>query len=60
MSFEERRKLKKLLCLQLGINTKVDKDLRIRRCGTPIMEIENDIPSPPPQKNSKSLALLPC
>jgi hypothetical protein len=48
LSFDDRKKLKKLLCLNLGINPKIDKDLRIRRCGTPVMDIENDIPSPPP------------
>jgi hypothetical protein len=57
---EDRQKLKKLLFLQQGINPKIDRDLRIRRFGTPVNEMENDIPSPPPQKNSKSLALLPC
>ena len=37
---------------------KIDKDLRVRRHGTPVTDMVDDIPSPPPQKNSKSLALL--
>lgn len=43
-----------------GIDQKIDKDLRISQTGTPALDMLDDMPSPPPQKNSKSMALLPC
>lgn len=40
---------------------KFDRDVQVNRCGTPAMDMDDkDMPSPPPQKTSRSLALLPC
>jgi len=40
---------------------KFDRDLHVRRVGTPVQNMNDvDIPSPPPQKSSRSMALLPC
>ena len=58
MPLETRKRVKKLLFLYQGLDLKIDKDLRVRRQGTPVEDMVDDIPSPPPQKNSKSLALL--
>jgi hypothetical protein len=46
--------MRKILYLYQGHDAKFEKDFRVKRPGTPVLEmIESDMPSPPPQKNIK-------
>ena len=55
---EQKKKVKKLLFLYQGESKRIETELRLRREGTPVEQMVDDVPSPPPQKNSKSMSLL--